>query len=254
MSKSTALSAAVLVCGSSQIARVFVPAVLGPSVAREAGQATRSSTASVANVAVGSVTCASLVVAGVSSFSASSCGPRTRRQAAVASMTEAPVEAPVEADVEAPAPPPPFNPAEQYGAGAPLGYFDPLGFSKVGDEAGFRRMRTAELKHGRVAMMAAVGAVIQHYWQFPGFEKVPKGLGAVTSEKALFGIAALVAVSGLLELVFWTEKDGKNMLDIGDYGNPFQPGPPLGGGLEMRSSGHPGTTGSTPIKRTGLGS
>merc|ERR1719359_1817476 len=29
--------------------------------------------------------------------------------------------------------PPPFNPAEQIGAVAPLGYFDPMGFAKVGD-------------------------------------------------------------------------------------------------------------------------
>merc|ERR1719188_2372038 len=53
--------------------------------------------------------------------------------------------------------PPPFEPAEQVGAMAPLGYFDPLGFTKTGDEEGFRKMREAELKHGRVAMMASVG-------------------------------------------------------------------------------------------------
>merc|ERR1712203_621254 len=74
--------------------------------------------------------------------------------------------------------PPPFNPAEQVGAMAPMGYFDPLGFCKVGDEAGFRNLRAAELKHGRVAMMAAVGAVAQHFIKFPGFESVPAGLSA----------------------------------------------------------------------------
>merc|ERR1719502_1354079 len=73
-----------------------------------------------------------------------------------------------------------FNPALQLGAMAPLGYFDPLGFSKAGDEAGFRNLRAAEIKHGRVAMMAAVGGVAQHYIKFPGFEKVPAGLAAVT--------------------------------------------------------------------------
>merc|ERR1719387_2011400 len=71
---------------------------------------------------------------------------------------------------------PPFDPAKQLGAMAPLGFFDPLGFSNVGDEAGFRNLRAAELKHGRVAMMAAVGAVAQHFIKFPGFEKVPSGL------------------------------------------------------------------------------
>jgi len=224
MSKSAALNAAVLVCGSYQAARVFVPTLLGSSAAPEAGQAALSGAAPAAPAASSSVTGPSLVVVGAASLVASSCAPRTRRKAAAAAV-----------DVEAPAPPPPFNPAEQYGAGAPLGFFDPLGFSKVGDEEGFRRMRIAELKHGRVAMMASVGAVIQHYWHFPGFEKVPNGLGAATSGGALFGFAALVAVSGFLELVLWKEKDSKNMLDIGNYGNPFQPGPPLGEGLEMRS-------------------
>merc|ERR1712203_1317218 len=66
-----------------------------------------------------------------------------------------------------PPPPPPFNPAEQVGAMAPLGMFDPLGFTKVGDETGFRKLRAAELKHGRVAMMASIGAVGQHFVKFP---------------------------------------------------------------------------------------
>merc|ERR1719375_336992 len=82
---------------------------------------------------------------------------------------------------DAPPPPPPFDPSKQVGAMAPMGFFDPLGFSKVGDQEGFRNLRTADLKHGRVAMMAAVGAVAQHYVKFPGFEKVPAGLAAVTT-------------------------------------------------------------------------
>ena len=49
---------------------------------------------------------------------------------------------------EAAAPPPVFKPSEQLGAMAPLGYFDPLGFAKEGDEAGFKNLRAAELKFG----------------------------------------------------------------------------------------------------------
>merc|ERR1711970_1465918 len=71
---------------------------------------------------------------------------------------------------------PPFNPAEQVGAIAPLGYFDPLGFTKVGDEAGFRKLREQEIKHGRVAMMASIGLVGQHYIKFPAFASVPSGV------------------------------------------------------------------------------
>merc|ERR1712232_1477354 len=78
---------------------------------------------------------------------------------------------------EAAAPPPVFKPSEQLGAMAPLGYFDPLGFAKEGDEAGFKNLRAAELKHGRVAMMAAVGAVAQSLFRFPGFEDVKGTFG-----------------------------------------------------------------------------
>merc|ERR1711869_195105 len=85
-----------------------------------------------------------------------------------------------------PPPPPPFDPSKQVGAMAPMGFFDPLGFSKVGDKEGWRKLRAAELKHGRVAMMAAVGAVIQCPFQFPGFDKLPRGLGALTQEPGIY--------------------------------------------------------------------
>merc|ERR1719450_1863277 len=72
-----------------------------------------------------------------SSSSSSFAGSTTRRPRAVQSRVSAAV-APV--DEEAP-PPPPFNPAEQVGAMAPLGFFDPLGFTKVGDQEGFSKLR-----------------------------------------------------------------------------------------------------------------
>ena len=37
----------------------------------------------------------------------------------------------------------------------PVGFWDPLGFTKTDDAASFRRRRYVELKHGRVAMFAA---------------------------------------------------------------------------------------------------
>merc|ERR1719162_1921811 len=105
------------------------------------------------------------------------------RQAGMTALrASAAAGAPLDADAPAPPPPPPpFDPAKQVGAMDPLGFFAPLGFSKVGDKEGFRNLRTAELKHGRVAMMSAVGAVAQHYIKFPGFEAVPSGLAAVTT-------------------------------------------------------------------------
>ena len=61
-------------------------------------------------------------------------------------MKVAPCAATVgETPTEQAPPPPPFNPAVEVGAMAPLGFFDPLGFCKIGDENGFRMLREAEL-------------------------------------------------------------------------------------------------------------
>merc|ERR1719150_693644 len=114
-------------------------------------------------------------------------------------------------------PKPSFDPAVQIGAMPPLGYFDPAGFCKKGDESGFRTFRAAEIKHGRVAMMAAVGAVVQHYVKFPGFEAVPSGLSAVTTAPGSYGMIALFLVSGALELALWTEDPSK---EPGNFGDP----------------------------------
>merc|ERR1712224_1102811 len=120
-----------------------------------------------------------------------------------------------------PPPPPPFDPSKQVGAMAPMGFFDPLGFSKVGDKEGFRNLRSAELKHGRVAMMAAVGAVAQHYVKFPGFEKVPAGLAAVATPPGSYGLIALLLLSGVMELAVWTQDPKK---EVGGFGDPVGPG------------------------------
>ena len=112
---------------------------------------------------------------------------------------------------------PEFDPSTQIGAMAPLGFFDPAGFCKKGDEAGFRNLRAAEIKHGRAAMMAALGAVVQHYVKFPGFESVPSGLAAAVTPPGSYGFIALFAVSGALELGLWTESDDK---EPGNFGDP----------------------------------
>lgn len=45
-----------------------------------------------------------------------------------------------------------FQPSQQIGASEPLGFFDPLEFTKAGDEQGFRKLRTSEIKHGRALL------------------------------------------------------------------------------------------------------
>jgi len=55
------------------------------------------------------------------------------------------------------------------GALAPLGEFDPLGFTKDLPVQEIRRYREAEVMHGRVAMMATVGYLVQeHFHPFFG--------------------------------------------------------------------------------------
>jgi len=124
-----------------------------------------------------------------------------------------------------PPPPPPFNPAMAVGVTAPLGYFDPLGFCKVGDYAGFHNLRSAELKHGRVAMMAAVGTVFAHYVKFPGFDKVPAGLAALSDPAIVTAFFLIFPVVGFIEIVYW--KDDVNK-EPGYFGDPAGWGQKLG--------------------------
>jgi len=111
-----------------------------------------------------------------------------------------------------------FDPAVQEGVTDPVGFFDPLGFAKGKDEAEFRNLRVAEIKHGRVAMMASIGMVIPHFWKAPGFEGVPSGVGALFTSEGGAGFAALFLGAGLHELVLWKDDPFK---DAGDFGDPF---------------------------------
>jgi len=115
-------------------------------------------------------------------------------------------------------PEPPFDPAKQPGVTLPLMYFDPAGFAKVGDKEGFYNLRTAELKHGRVAMMAALGSVVQHWIRFPGFDTIPNGVKAVISPPGTYGLAALVLACGAMELIVWKQDPEK---EPGDFGDPL---------------------------------
>lgn len=121
--------------------------------------------------------------------------------------------------------PPQFDPAQQVGALPPLGYFDPLGFCKVGDEAGFQKFRTQEIKHGRVAMMAAIGAVGQHYLApplfeavYPGFSALPKHVD-IMREASEVGLFFLFVFTALLEKAW--DKESWEGKDEGNFGDPL---------------------------------
>ncbi|CAJ1406690.1 unnamed protein product [Effrenium voratum] len=115
--------------------------------------------------------------------------------------------------------PAPFQPSKQFGATEPLGFFDPLGFTAVGDERGFRKLRVSEIKHGRVAMMASIGLVGQHFLKFPGFEQSPAGFSVMGRGEGVLGFFGIFLLCALLELA-WREEPGSDR-EPGNYGDPF---------------------------------
>jgi len=75
----------------------------------------------------------------------------------------------------------------ELGATQPFKYWDPLGLAS-GDEAEFRRRRVAEIKNGRVAMLACMGYIVPEWVRFPGycspsqdlkFTDIPNGVEAL---------------------------------------------------------------------------
>ncbi|CAB9512099.1 chloroplastic [Seminavis robusta] len=93
----------------------------------------------------------------------------------------------------------------EVGAQPPTGFFDPLKLSSGISPERFDLYRAAELKHGRVAMMAVLGYIAPETYRFPGevayglkFEDVPNGLAALDAVPAL-GWAQIVAAIGSVE-------------------------------------------------------
>ena len=89
----------------------------------------------------------------------------------------------------------------ELGVIAPTGYFDPLGLSANVDKATFDQYRTAELKHGRVAMLCVIGYITQEIYRFPGeiapglkFADVPNGVAAINAIPALGWAQIVVAI------------------------------------------------------------
>lgn len=113
-----------------------------------------------------------------------------------------------------------FYPAEQPGAMAPLGFFDPLGFCPPGDEGNFRQLRAAEIKHGRVAMLASVGLLAQSFIRIPAFglQFAPSGIKAAVSIPSSWFCTLVLFGAMVMELLFWKEDPRK---EPGDFGDPF---------------------------------
>jgi len=102
----------------------------------------------------------------------------------------------------------------EIGAQAPLGFWDPLGLLKNADEDRFARLRSVEVKHGRVAMLAILGHLVTTAGVrlptslTPGYDlsTVPTGLAALTTTPG-FAIPATVLFVGAIEFGFAARKD-----------------------------------------------
>ncbi|CAM9185904.1 unnamed protein product [Discosporangium mesarthrocarpum] len=110
------------------------------------------------------------------------------------------------------------------------GIWDPLGLAT--DETSLFRRRVAELKHGRVCMLATAGVFVQTFVHLPDPERSafsnPRPLGALAQvwhERPML-LVAMVAVLGVLELT-WGRQE---YLDT-------EPGSLGGFWLELRPSG-----------------
>jgi len=109
-----------------------------------------------------------------------------------------------------------FNKETQLGAQDPLGFWDPLGFCE--NEEKFIDYRQKELKHGRLAMMAALGMLGQSVVQLPGMEGVPKNVTACLSGNGQVGFLAILAIIAGLEAAVFVQDPKK---EPGNFGNPL---------------------------------
>ncbi|CAK9077648.1 unnamed protein product [Durusdinium trenchii] len=110
---------------------------------------------------------------------------------------------------------------EELGVQAPVGFWDPVGYTRDGNMETFKRRRETEIKHGRVAMYATMGYIVPEYFKWPGylspslglkFEDVPNGLAAIAKVPGN-GWAQIVAFAGYYELFVY-----KYSGTPGDYG------------------------------------
>ena len=102
----------------------------------------------------------------------------------------------------------------EIGAQPPLGFWDPLGLLMNADQERFDYLRSAELKHGRVAMLAVLGHIITTKGdRLPGeiafgvpFSSIRSGLAAFEDIPAA-GFWQVVGFIGLIELGWGYQKE-----------------------------------------------
>ncbi|KAL3930556.1 MAG: hypothetical protein SGBAC_011712 [Bacillariaceae sp.] len=114
--------------------------------------------------------------------------------------------------------------ADEIGAQAPLGFFDPLGLVSDGDQANFDRLREVEVRHGRCAMLAVVGWLTTAAGvRLPGMEEVGAGFKALDMSALptdIKGTLPLTLGTVFLLTVAMNDQEGTSEFP-GDYRNGF---------------------------------
>merc|ERR1711972_125386 len=97
----------------------------------------------------------------------------------------------------------------ELGVQAPVGFWDPVGYTKDGSVENFKRRRATEIKHGRVSMLACMGYMTPEITgKLPGylspsmklqFADIPNGLGALSKVPGV-GWAQIFAYCAYCEL------------------------------------------------------
>merc|ERR1739848_763292 len=112
----------------------------------------------------------------------------------------------------------------ELGVQAPVGFWDPAGFTTDGDVDAFKRRREVELKHGRVSMFATIWYMVPEFYKWPGycsptqgvkFESVPNGLSAL-GKVPFLGWAQIIVFCGLIDFGLYRADPTR---DPGDYEN-----------------------------------
>ena len=114
-----------------------------------------------------------------------------------------------------------------FGATAPLGFFDPLGLVEDGDQEKFDRLRYVEIKHGRISMLAVAGYLTTEAGiRLPGdisydgttFADIPGGFDALGA-MPFGGVVQILAFIFWAEYVFMKSIPGTGNEHIGDFRN-----------------------------------